>query len=402
MCLIKWRLKVVEKLRMFPMSLVMAGVCLLVGMMSCTEVGFDRSRGTEVFFHKYSATAVDVLFVLDDSCSTKTIQQNVEDGILSLSGVQFPENTQMAVTYMSPAQVIEGATQFENPYATVSTGVPGFMQLVNSASIAEYMSLDVSSYDPLEKGKERFEIEACQEGWFSPTAKNQNNQACLSAAMQYPLYCTGVEEGVWSLYQLVENYDRQSRSLFRAGSLVLVLFVSDTHAPGVASYYGRSTAPADPLSLEDILGKIMVNSPGVSSIKFSGIVPVPKLGDPLLDSLKVIGGPPLTDEEATINGEGARGYAYLPYIKGSGGVAVHAKREDWSGAMAELLKDAQVLSNFKMKLSKPVESVIRVWVDGVSLKESEFRLEADSQTVYILQDLSPHLMHEIKIEYFSL
>lgn len=262
------------------------------------------------------------------------------------------------------------------------------------------MSLDVSAYDPDENGKQNFPVEVCAQSWFDPQQKSGSGQACLSGAMQTPLYCTGVEEGVWSLYQLIENYNRQHLALFRPESLVLILFVSDTHAPGVANYYGKTNNPSSPLSLAEITNKIKENSPGIASVKFSGVVPVPKVGDRHLDGLKVVGGIPKSDEEAYINSEGFNDYAYLPLIRETGGVAVHAKRDDWSAAMKELVQDARVISNLTLKLSSAVERVTNVWVDGVGLGELDFRLEPDHQTLYLLRDLSPRQLHEIKVEYF--
>lgn len=371
----------------------------VIGATSCDKVGFNRSREVEIFYHQYNAESVDILFVLDDSCSMSTILSNVESGILSLSSVEFPANTKMGVTYMSPAKMTGDQIDFEKPYTRLSTGVPGFLSLVNRSTVADYMSLDVSAYDPEEEGKQNFPVGVCAESWFDPKQVNGSGQACLSGAMQTPLYCTGVEEGVWSLYQLIENYNRKHLALFRPESLVLVLFVSDTHAPGVANYYGKSNSPSSPLSLSEITNKIKENSPGIASVKFSGVVPVPKVGDRHLDGLKVVGGVPQSDEEAHINSEGFNDYAYLPLIRETGGVALHAKRNDWSEAMGDLIKDARVISNLTLRLSRAVERVTNVWVDGKELGESDFRLEPDHQTVYVLRDLSPRQLHEIKVEY---
>lgn len=366
---------------------------------SCDKVGFTPQGEVELFYKEYSADSVDVLFVLDDSCSMSSIRDAVRSGVLSLSSVEFPLNTRMGVTYTSPAQVLDGITQFGLPYTLASTQVPGFLNLVNRQGVDRYLDLDVSAYDPDEKGKANFPIEACESGWFDSSDTNSHGESCLAGAMQAPFYCTGVEEGVWSLYQLVEKYNRQRLALFRPGSLALVLFVSDTHAPGVSNFYGQAKAPAAALAVNELLEKMRANSPGVASIKFSGIVPVPKEGDRLLDGLKVVGGAPKTDDEATINSEGPRGYTYLPFIRETGGVAVHAKRTDWSAAMRELVRDAGLISNFSLRLSRPALRVMSVWVDNQALDASDFRLDDDGLTVTILRDLSPRQLHEIKVEF---
>src|SRR5262245_36346181 len=45
---------------------------------------------------------VDILFVLDDSVSMEAIIDKVRAGFASLANVAFPNDTRMAVTYMSP------------------------------------------------------------------------------------------------------------------------------------------------------------------------------------------------------------------------------------------------------------------------------------------------------------
>ncbi len=106
------------------------------------------NQAQETHIKSLTANPTDILFVLDDSCSMETIANQVRDGFNSLLTSQFPANTKMAVTYMSPAYVKDDDTVdylLAHPVLPTETqnfilASAGHMQLVQRNTIANYKS----------------------------------------------------------------------------------------------------------------------------------------------------------------------------------------------------------------------------------------------------------------------
>lgn len=69
--------------------------------MDTSETRPDKS--SEKFAKTFTAAPIKILFVLDDSFSTNAIITNVRQGFESISKSNYPVETKMATTYMSPA-----------------------------------------------------------------------------------------------------------------------------------------------------------------------------------------------------------------------------------------------------------------------------------------------------------
>ncbi len=169
------------------------------------------------------AEVADYLFVVDPSSSMERVLGSVHAGMAALSsqGV-FPKEARIAVMSTTPADVERPG----RPHPTVGkAGVamldPGFQGLVDAERIERARQL------PSPFG-ERFGLDGCA-AWFAPTDLNPQGLSCLVAHTQSPLVSLHVEAGLTALMQLLER----GEPIFRPGAAVNVIFVSDTHDPGV-------------------------------------------------------------------------------------------------------------------------------------------------------------------------
>ncbi len=426
----------------------------------CYNYGDDESTVTiNDNTNPLKATPTDILFVLDESCSMETIANQVRDGFNSLLGSQFPINTKMAVTYMSPALVNDDeSVDFKSVYAGITStqirsiipALPGHLQLVSKNSIDSFITavptiyntvaklnytinknefaalypavniLDpktgitvsksdpndiVFKYDaayPMTDSKRntnpnalevqqayaisKFSTVACDQEWFDPGAKNSANQNCLTGAVQLTNVCTGVEAGIVSLEHMLKKYKEDNKKLFRDNSNVNIVLVSDTHEAGFAdettgvTYFGTPGARKVQSTLEEIQSIIIENNPTIASIKFSGIVPLPEVGNPLLDGLNVIGNLPATATESQVGAEQLNGFSYLPFIKRSGGLAGHAANNNWSAIASQIAEDARYSGNIFIPLSGKVKRILEVTVNGKLFDLAKVILSADGRS----------------------
>lgn len=176
-----------------------------------------------------SSPVADYLFVVDHSVSMDKVLGNVQQGMLSLAadGV-FPTKARIAVMTTLPADPTTPVGEAPRPHAaaTPTPGLafdPGFLGLVSEDRIQAYV--DHASPEIAE----RFPMRGC-DAWFDPAARNDAGQPCLLAHTQIGSTGVGVEAGLIAFRQLVE---RAEAPLFRPGAAVNVVFVSDTHDPGI-------------------------------------------------------------------------------------------------------------------------------------------------------------------------
>lgn len=328
-------------------------------------------------------STTDILFVLDDSCSMDTIIDNVKSGIASISSVSFAANTKMATTYMSPATLdAQGNTDFNTPFYSKSFNTPGYLQLVSANSINQYISsLDSSAQDSMKQ--QHFPKQACSNEWFSPNQTAANgNDTCIESAMQAPFFCTVAETGVLSVAQLAERLSSQSTQLFRDNANAHIVFISDTHDPG-ASFYGKSNTPAELLSVSEFRNKILNNNPNIQSLRFSGVVPLPVVGNEKLTGLNVIGDIPQDANEAKVSSESTWSYSYLDFIRESQGVAMHAKSKDWSQLMQSLVDFTKTPTSVIVSLRNKATKIVEVKVNDILIEKSQYRLKSDGLNVEV-------------------
>lgn len=76
-----------------------------------------------------------------------------------------------------------------------------------------------------------YPLVGCESKWFAPTQKDGSGNPCIAAAFQSKNSCTGTEAGILAFQQLLEK--NKGKSIFRQGAIANVIFVSDTHDPGI-------------------------------------------------------------------------------------------------------------------------------------------------------------------------
>ena len=370
----------------------------------CLDVDCTSFSVNETSSNTLSTAPNDILFVLDDSVSMSVIYDQIKAGFASLQNSTFPKDARMAVTYMSPDQLNpDGSINFGVGFSGLATPTPGHLKLVTSAAIASFLSL------PDDGHQQYLTLKGCADEWFAPGAVNALGERCLDSAVQSPLYATGVEAGMVSLEQLLVKTTAQGQRLFRNKAFVNVIFVSDTHEPG-ANYFGRPGAPVAQRDLNFMQGLIAGNSPGVKSIKFSGVLPVPIVGDPRLVDLNVIGAVPQDLTEAVVGGENYNprtgvetwwDYSYLPFIKGTGGVIAHPKMNDWTLLAAALMDDASFTGTLLVPVKYKIDVLQSVSVDGVVLDLSLVTVNSDRLSVNIKYTSRSTQRLKIIVKYIS-
>lgn len=335
---------------------------------------------------------VDILFVVDESSSMGDILEDVRAGFESLNDVNFPENTKVAVTNSHPARVDESENiDFQSPFNASRAHVlmPGFMRLVDGNSIDAFLNSEAPAFlaQPHNRpadgshARDQFSEPGCS-AWFDPSDKNENGVSCFTANSQIVLQGLGQEAGVVSLFQLLKRHTLEGSKLFRDGAIVNVIFVSDTHDPG-AMYFERDHAYADRPTYAELEAALLENNPTISSYKYSGVVPLPLAGDPLLEGLQVAGELPRNLQELSDVSEGNFwDFSYLDYIKPSRGLALHVANSDWESAFGDLIRTTGKTTQPLLALEQECQSITEVRQDGQNLEADQYTL-VNSSTLRI-------------------
>ncbi|MBK7843000.1 MAG: hypothetical protein IPJ71_04790 [Bdellovibrionales bacterium] len=414
-----------DLVRLVRMILVFCmGLAYFLGSnLSCDAVKFSNHPYLDTFNYFFNVEAVDVLFVMDDSVSMNSLLSSIVNGFKSLSESDFPSNTKMAVTYMSPAKYFSGQPDYQTPLNIWAEKTPGFMQLVSRKSIETFLSYDNANFpegssdrQAFLEGKNNFKIAGCDDEWFSPDQRNhpsdgKNSNSCLEAAIQAPYFATQVEAGTVSLANLVSHFSSNlKRPLFREGSSVNVIFVSDTHDPGVGTlsstppcqgYYGGPNAPetmSDYTSLKVIISS---SNPGVEYLKFSAITRMPPANDPLLEGVNTVGMLPEDYTGTHVNTEPDCFFSYLPFVRESGGLAMHVGNTNWNELVKSLVKDFSTRRAAEFRLSKRAKFIEIVTVDEKALSSDEFYLSEDGMRLVLKINFDPKVYHSVSARYRS-
>jgi hypothetical protein len=171
------------------------------------------------------ADVADYLFVLDSSSSMQQLLDKVLDGFDALSHDEaFPKDARIGVMNMTPADPLR-PTQVHPAVHADRWWLrfdPGFGGLVDGDRITVFKELAPAYV------AERFPVAGCG-AWFAPDEKNEDGVPCLVANTQIALYPVGVEAGLTALSQRLEA----DPPLFRSGAAANVIFVTDTHDPGL-------------------------------------------------------------------------------------------------------------------------------------------------------------------------
>lgn len=216
----------------------------------------------------------DFLFVLDPSVSMGGVIEQVRAAFLELAKTEvFPAGARVGVISTTPAD--PEAPGLPHP-GVAAQGLPihldpGFQTLVRRDGIQRYRNAVAA-----EAGS-AFRQSGCTEGWFTPAATDVHNVPCLLGATQTSLAPVGVEAGLTAVHQWVLGADDAPR--FREGAAVHVIFVSDTHDPGVGPSHPwfdalEAMRPSGP----DLVAAIEAQQV-VADVRLHAIVPMGTCGE---------------------------------------------------------------------------------------------------------------------------
>jgi hypothetical protein len=389
---------------------MLLGGVIILAFQNCGPASFTsqesplRSLGT-ANFQEFTVETVtttnqtDILFVVDESASMSAVLTPLRQGFESLASGAFPANARMAVTNMAPAFYLDPVNRtldltrsfYNNSTSEPFTQQPGFISLITRASINSFKTAQPTKAS-------RFPLAGCDSAWFLPTEKNADNINCLTAHTQIALLGTGVEAGVITLDQLVNRHRTTGTRLFREGSLVNVIFVSDTHEPG-ATYFGRPGAPAEMFSYQSVTDNINTGNPGILGVKFHGIVPLPPIGHAALSGVNTVGVLPADLASAQVSSEQLHDFSYLPFVARSGGVAIHPVGNNWSAILPQVLRETLLQRSPLVHLQRPVARIRRVIANGVELPPSGFTLSSNRQDLQISAQLGWPQTITVRVEF---
>jgi len=347
-----------------------------------------------------TTTQTDILFVVDESGSMGVVLEPLRQGFESLANSAYPTNARMAVTNMAPAFYLNpinrlvdvGRSFYNNPESVVLTQQPGFVSLVDGASINRFRTAQPTLAN-------LYPLAGCHSAWFRPTEKNAANISCITAHTQISLL-GGVEAGVVSLDQLVTRHRTSGARLFREGSLVNVIFISDTHEPGGA-YFGRPGAPSEMFRYQSIIDNINLGNPGILGIKFHGVVPLPPAGHAALTGVNTVGVLPTNLASARVSDEDLHDFSYLPFIARSGGVAMHPIGNNWSAILPRVLRETLLQRSPVVRLQRSVSRIRKVIANGVELRPTDFNLLMNRLDLQLAPQIGWPQTITVRVEYDS-
>jgi hypothetical protein len=295
---------------------------------------------------------VDFLFVVDNSTSMGQIRDLVRSGLEGMSQDDpFPAESRIAVmstmpadpndlTSLHPRVNDQGAQSHE----------PGFLRLVDRRGIAHFRKASPELAN-------RFKINGCNDAWFSPWQDNADGVPCLIAHTQISRTPVRVEAGLSALQQFFEK--NAGETTFREGASVNVVFVSDTHSPGLAGGEGRlrkTGLEVDPITYED-LRDLVDKDNLVSSFRVHAIAPATEC----------------VEEWAHL------GPRYFNVAKASGGSTLDiCTAQDYAPFIRELVENSDVVQHPIFPLGREVTQLHSVQLDGVDV---EFDVVGDGTAV---------------------
>ncbi len=286
-------------------------------------------------------SVVDFLFVVDNSTSMGRIRDLVRSGLVSLyDDDPFPADARIAVMSTIPANPSDlsqlhprvnnqGAQELE----------PGFLRLVDAQGIARFRRAapDLGA---------SFRFDGCEDAWFEPWEENDEGVPCLVAHTQISGTPVRVEAGLSALQQFLQK--QAGESTFRDGAAVHVIFVSDTHSPGLSGGLGRlqkTGLEVDPITYGDLQQLVDADN-AVSSFKVHAIAPATEC----------------VEEWAHL------GPRYFDVAEASGGATLDiCTAEDYAPFIRSLVERSGVIDTPILSLGRPTEAVHQVLLDGQSV-----------------------------------
>ena len=242
---------------------------------------------------------------------------------------------------------------------------PGFLSLVDYDSYLDY----VSSPNVPNGRKNKWALPPCTEQWFAPTQKHPDGHFCFEAASQISASSLVIEAGIKAFEQLLTK--NQATPVFRDNAIVNVIFVSDTHDPGVnmdQEYYDNR------LNFLGFKNKLDAIQP-VKDLKFHAIAPV---------------------NEKECSSEKGYDQSYFSLALASNGQTGDAcLLDDYRELMKNLIANGKIASpTFKLDMD-PV-GIPEVQVNGAPI--TAFQYDKESKTITI-PDLDPYSPAEISVSF---
>ena len=330
---------------------------------NATEIEqIDRVTIAEFFdFGNNSASpSVDYLIVLDNSCSMDAITEAVKSGFLSLLDKNvLPERSQVAV--MSTLTASDDNFNITGRGIAKYDGIdaePGFLDFINKSAIDNFKANSSDFTD-------QFPLNGCENKWFSPNQTNPAGNFCLESALQTAKSCLGAEAGILAFKQLLEKYEMQ---LFRSSSILNVIFVSDTHDPGVNNLKLMEATP-DYTDLVTATNKHNI----LAGINFHALAPDSKCTDESLHNKTYY----------TLAAE-SRGYTLDPCIE-----------DDYSEFMHQMVTESQSPNRAVFTVSQEPQRILSIHVDGMPWEDYQF---LNTRTIEV-KGLDAEERHQIEIIY---
>ena len=306
---------------------------------------------------------VDYLIVLDNSSSMDRFIKKVNKSFLELVPQTdlFSKNSRLAVmtTMLAEGEGYDQVHYTHKKYQGINEE-PGFLDFVNRDSIQKFRSLRNSRAF-------RFPLDGCQEKWFKPEQKDEQGNYCISAALQVAGTSLIAEAGINAFEQLIRKHKKQ---IFRKNAYVHVIFVSDTHDPGMKS-------PELSASIKDYetLRKLTLSRNKIADLRFHGITPHQKCAN-----------------------EGTWDYSYNKLISDSGGMGLDlCVADDYSDFFREMII-ANKNPEPAFSLQTPVQRVSEVTVDG--RKTSQYQVDYQTGRIKI-PSLKSNRKSKIRVKYLQ-
>ena len=314
---------------------------------------------------------VDYLFIIDNSVSMNVILDKVNLGFRSIleDTSIFSNDSKVAVMNTMIGQMGENADlNITSDLVRTYPGIelePGFLSLVDFDSYKVYMD----SNDVPQNRKDRWALEPCTEQWFSPTQTHSAGHYCFEAASQISASALGVEAGIKAFEQFLTK--NQATPIFRDTAIVNVIFVSDTHDPGIGGvdqeYFDSR------LDYTAFKAKLEAIQP-VRDLKFHAIAPV-------------------SDRECS--SERLNEQSYFTLALASQGQTGTCLLDNYTELMKNLIANGKI-SSPEFKLDAAPEGMPEVHVNGAKITEFEFSEETLTVTI---PGLDPYAPAEVAIHY---
>jgi hypothetical protein len=303
----------------------------------------------------------DFLFVVDDSVSMRRVMSKFRRGVSSLTRQgAFPSGSRIAVLNTTPADPDDPTS----PHPVVPPVgdddlSPGFQSLVTAQRIAAYKAVALPHF------ARQFPYTGC-EAWFSPEARGADGAPCVVAHMKTPHLHKRAEAGLVALRQWLEATEGTPR--FRSGAAVNVVFISDTHDPGIPPHAREKLGDlAEALDAErpDFAElDSLVNEP-VAAFRVHAIAP------------------------ETACGEAWSEPTYFDVVDAAGGVRADVcTTRDYSDFIQQIARDGSIRQRTVLRLGYPAAQIESVEVEGHEVRWHETE---DPQAITLLGDPPSHI-----------